>query len=328
MDAIEDKYWELMTKSLSGNLDADEEKELDAWLAAHPDNENHLQELKEIWSKTEDYKAGFSSNKQKAWENISSTLELHGKEKPLVPVRSLSNLYKVAAVIILVLTIWMFQKFTTSPNWTEIATTDKAQEIQLPDGSKIWLSPKSSLRYIDNMLSEKERKIELKGVAFFEVAHDPQKPFVIHAQQTETRVLGTSFNVDAQAGNALVKVSVVTGRVQFKEDNDENKKIILEPGMVGVFKKTDRSLEKGVITNTNFLFWKNRKLEFSNTTLNEVVLELNDKYGVTFIIQNSRFANQRITTSFENQSISDVIKELEVLLDVRIFNSGTNYIIQ
>jgi ferric-dicitrate binding protein FerR (iron transport regulator) len=87
MDAIEDKYWDLMTKSLSGNLDADEEKELDAWLAAHPDNENHLQELKEIWSKTEDYKAGFSPDKQKAWRNISSTLELHGKEKPLVPVR-------------------------------------------------------------------------------------------------------------------------------------------------------------------------------------------------------------------------------------------------
>ena len=328
MDAIEDKYWDLMTKSLSGNLDADEEQELEAWLASHPDNENHLRELREIWSQSGHYKKAFQPDKQQAWRNITSTLELQGAERKIAPVRRISILYKVAAIAILILSIWMFQRYSATPEWVEIATIEKAQEIQLPDGTKIWLNPNSNLRYIEKMQMEKERKVELSGIAFFEVAHDPQKPFLIQAQKTETRVLGTSFNVDAREENDIVKVSVITGKVQFNDAKDDNRKIILEAGAEGVFRKSDHSLQKDAVKNSNFLFWKTRKLDFSNTTLQEVVKELGDKYGVAFVIDDPRLSNKRITTTFENQSISEIIKELEVLLDATISNNGKTYTIQ
>jgi|GEM_PF-755953 len=327
MDAIEEKYWDLMTKSLSGNLSAEEQEELDEWLSSNPENANHFKELQDVWSKAEDYGQSFRPNTAKAWKNVAQKLEFELNETH-APVRQLSIFYKVAAAIILVIgSYWIIQQLNHKEDWIEIASNEAINEVLFPDGSKAWLSSHSNIRYQKTMNDAKSRIIELTGEAFFEVSHNPDKPFIIKALETETRVLGTSFNVDARKNAPHIKVSVVTGKVQFSSLKANDNKVILEPSTQGVYTYADQTLRKEVLSNKNFLFWKNKELQFENIRISDIIEELNQSYNVQIRIADASLADERITTSFENQTIDEILNELKILLDIDVKKDGNRYTI-
>jgi ferric-dicitrate binding protein FerR (iron transport regulator) len=330
MIQIEEKYLNLITKSFSKNLSKDEEQELNQWLAKAPTNQQLLQELKESWDTAGQYGLEFSPNKAKAWKNISERLSLDLDEsKEQAPVRRMFPWVRVAAAIVLVLMgSWLYWRATSQNNWIEVASENGIKEVMLPDSSKVWLSQNSSIRYQEDLKNTREREVILEGEAFFEVTHNPSKPFIVQAQETETRVLGTSFNVLARKDMPDIRVSVVTGKVQFRNSNAEQKKLILEPGTQGIYTKATTALLKRDTKNQNFLFWKNKQLVFENETVQDALYDLEKSYGVVFIIQDSSISSKRITTSFQQESIDQIIAELSVLLDVEIKKSDTTYFVQ
>src|SRR5690606_25962513 len=101
-------------------------------------------------------------------------------------------------------------------------------QVTLPDGTKVWLNAASSLKY-PVAFNDTERKVELTGEAYFEVAKDKNKPFKVLADKQEIKVLGTHFNVNAYTDEASIKTTLVEGRVQVGLRNTSTAHI-LRPG--------------------------------------------------------------------------------------------------
>lgn len=328
MNNIEEKYWTLISKSLSDNLTQEEERELNTWLSADPAHLKLLQELEESWNAADQFGSHFSPDKDKAWKVINSKIDLSSDSKSQAPVRNLYSWVKAAAAVFILLTGgWFLWTTVSQQKLVTIASTDAIKEILLPDSSKVWLSNQSSISYYQKMDQKDEREILLEGEAYFEIHHNPSKPFIVKALETETKVLGTSFNVLARTDSSLIEVSVVTGKVQFSNAETETNKLLLEPGTKGVFTRATNEFNKRKTESENFLYWKNKKLMFSNVTVKQALEEIEKTHGIKFIIQDQSVASKRITTSFENETLEQIINELKLLLDVEIKRTNNTYLV-
>jgi len=189
----------------------------------------------------------------------------------------------------------------------------------LPDGTKVWLNAKSSIKY-QLPFVQKERNIKLSGEAFFEVTKNQKSPFIIESQNSFVKVLGTKFNVKSYPEDDEIAVALQEGSVDFKTINSENKTIqsILKPSEYLVYKKTDKSLSVSNKNIERFTSWRQNRLTLDETPINEVAVLLERWYGIQVEIVDKELMNYKFTTTFENESLSQVLELLEISSPVRI----------
>jgi transmembrane sensor len=174
----------------------------------------------------------------------------------------------------------VYQKTSDRPANTLLNNTlynpkgSKVIDLMLADGSHVWLNSGSSLSYPVEFVGN-ERKVTIKGEAYFEVAHNEQKPFTVVKNGVEVTVLGTHFNVTAYDDDQVIKVSLLQGSVKV---TDGNHKALLRPGQqaqvsAGIKVKPD-------IDPDQVIAWKNGFFSFSNTSLQEVMQQMARWYDV------------------------------------------------
>lgn len=165
--------------------------------------------------------------------------------------------------------------------------------LTLADGSKIWLNSETVIRYPVNFTGEK-REVYLEGEAFFKVAKDPERPFVVHAAETQVEVLGTEFNVRNYSDELEVATTLVNGRVRLTTEK-ENRQVILEPGEQGSIDKATGKM--GVQTVDAYLFtaWKDARFVFRNTRMEDLLNTLSRWYDLTIFYQNNAVKDIRFT---------------------------------
>jgi len=321
----EDKYWLLMSRYLTNEITLEETDELLKWIDEDPKRVELLQQLQNDWGKSDVYsEADEAFDTHVAWQKVSSRID-QSIQKPKSKVRYL-YWAKIAALFLIVLNFgWFGFRYYNNHQVVEIVNQlAVAKEVVLPDGSQVWLNSGSKLSYQKGFVNFDERAINLDGEAFFEVKPNPEKPFIIETQGTETRVLGTSFNVKSFGGE--VAVSVFTGKVSFKALK-ASLELLLLPGEEGVFSK-NQSLRKVHYENQNFMFWKDQKLDFSNERLDEVLSVIASVYGVTFKVLNPELKQKQLTTSFHKLPFVEVKTILEVILDTEIEKAGDVYVVK
>lgn len=332
MEPSQAPYEALIAKHLSNTLSPAEKEDLERWLSEDPQNSQLLQELESVWAQTGNYGQDVNPDVKEGWSRLESKLGLD--KKHTVP-KGKTNVFRlfsatraVAAVLILAVLSWLVVQYTSGAKMIEVAAmANETKEVKLPDGSTIWLNGNSTLRYAEDIKTAKQREVELTGEAFFEVAKNKERPFIIEALETKTEVLGTSFNIQARKDGKAVWVSVVTGKVRFSK-GAKQEPLYLEPGTEGIYTRANDQLQKAQTESQNFLSWKTGQLQFNNTTLQEVLDDLGRHYGVQFELQNQQLADQRITTSFGNEPLEDVLSVLQTLLDVQIVKDGDTYRVQ
>ena len=321
----EEKYWNLMSRYLANDLSIKETEELLAWLDDDPARADLLKELRDTWDATNNYPEDFEVDTRAGWQRLRTAIDVQDR-----PAKSISNYgwigIAASLVIISFLGFWGVIQFGGNSAITVSTLAGQHKEVVLPDGSKVWLNENSELSYSPELNKEVTREVKLKGEAFFDVAKNPAKRFVIETGQTLTQVLGTSFNVrqDLEDG---IKVSVVTGKVSFKPRNNANQELILSPGEAGVITKEGYAV-KSNFENENFLFWKNRQLAFDNASLSEVLKTLETSYHVKFRLDDEDLLKHRITTSFNNAEFDQAAEILETLLDLDIQKFGSVYVVE
>jgi transmembrane sensor len=183
----------------------------------------------------------------------------------------------------------------------------------LSDGSTVWLNQNSSLQYPE-AFGEDQRTVILTGEAFFEVAKDATKPFIIKTEFTETKVLGTSFNLRAYPGETETAVSVATGQVSFVNLKGADP-VILNPGSEGVYDKNAGSLSS-MKQETNVLAWKTKQLSFDDTPFAKVEVDLERCYGIDIQVENEAIAKCRVNNAFEGRSLEDVLTVIGATIGV------------
>lgn len=332
----EERYLELIGKYLSNNITLPETEELLEWVNKDSKNADILKDLQEVWERSQLYDGNFEPDTVVAWQKIQGRLDkkfdVDGTEsenqhlKPgwftLTPmVRYLA----LAAVLLIFSVAGVMFYQSLHPDMIKVATSDGQKEVLLPDGSKIWLNANSKIEYAENIGHASVRAVVLDGEAFFEIKKDPARPFTVKTGDTETRVLGTSFNIK-KFGPGDVSLAVITGKVSFKGTKGNKSELILTPGERAEYSHKGY-LNKSHFNNTNFMYWKDKKLQFNNVSLTSVLHTLSQAYGVSFQTRDPQLLQRHITTSFENSELTQVLDILETLLDVNIDQDGKVYLI-
>lgn len=201
-------------------------------------------------------------------------------------------------------------------------TTPKGRQFQLvlPDGTKIWLNAASSLRY-PTRFTGAERKVEITGEAYFEVAQNAKMPFIVQiGGKTEIQVLGTHFNINAYDDEATANTTLLEGSVRVVHDNE---KAILRPGQQAqvtaqsVSAVRDRSGEEriNILNNVNVdkvVAWKNCVFDFQDASLEEVMRQLERWYDIEVVYEKNIPKLEFIGKMGRDLTLSNVLRGLEL----------------
>lgn len=231
-----------------------------------------------------------------------------------------------AAILILVvstslLTYWyvqLGQAELLSENVMNTLYTPAGQRAQLvlSDGTEVWLNAKSKLIYPARFTDE-IRKVSIEGEAFFKVAKDPLRPFIVSAHNVDMRVLGTQFNVCNYPSSGYVQTSLLEGSVRVFFRDKESEDVILKPNQqVTAFNGTMRV--EPIRLKEHFL-WRDGIYAFENEPLIEILKKLELYYDVKIIVKNESLFNDTYTGKFrQRDSLDDVFRILQQIRQFRV----------
>jgi transmembrane sensor len=224
-----------------------------------------------------------------------------------------------AAVLIVVAGLGWFisvQKTVPQSILAESFThTGERKIITLPDGSKITLNNSSRLKFPQSF-SRKMREVFLDGEAFFEVAHDKNRPFIVRAGKLNVQVLGTSFNIRHYDTDKTIDVVVATGRVGIHAKNIKNS-LMLTPGNRLTYNPLTGETEESTVNPVDYTAWQKGKLVFNNERLENICKQLQRWYGVRITIKTELLKNKRISLKQNNESLQTVLKVLAMTGDFK-----------
>lgn len=302
----------LLVSYLKGKTSVEETQAVENWLSEDAKNKSELEKIEQIWSSSTSLSDFESIDLAKNWSQVQSKLNKEGETRK-------SHFWKYAAAILLIATVSFLILQPGEVVMKQTLAYDGPKQVTLPDGSEVWLNKGASLDYPESFAS-RSREVTLKGEAFFEVAHNPEKPFIVTADGTTTEVLGTSFNIKEGEGEVLQLV-LETGKVRFTKDR---KRATLAPGdMINV--DAQGNITKTTNTDRNFISWKTKKLVFENTPMTEVVGDISKLYGVVLEITDKDFLNCPLTTTFQNETLEEVMETIEMLFNIEVKQSGQLY---
>jgi len=265
---------ELLIKYLAGETTADERILAETWIKAGAENGKHFEHLKFLWDESQKLARASSINEELAWNCFRQRIKKEYDEtvKPKPGFQWL----KVALVFLLVTAAALFGPYFfthhTDTRYTSVAvnnspativrsaTVDNTRTDTLQDGSVITLNKYSILNY-PQAFNGHVRNVELTGEAFFSVKHDPDKPFMVKANDVFITVLGTSFNVKTDIDKT--EVIVETGIVNVKKQSHS---ISLYPGERLTLRRTDTTFRKELNKDTLYRSYryKNRTYAFKS----------------------------------------------------------------
>jgi len=312
-----DKTYELIVKQLTEGLLENEQDQLEKELIKDTVLKKAHTELSYFWNKCFP-----KTRKHSIIEKTEKKLGFsYSKETE-------SNKWKwigIAASILLVASL-SFSFFIMSQNKSNTTLNEyacRAKEVKLvtlSDGTKVWLNSSSLLIASEPFVGEK-REVKLFGEAYFEVAHNPDKPFVVETTNLETQVLGTHFSVVAYPNDEVHEISLFEGKVQLNPTSN-NKTAILTPGDRAYF-----SVNKGrmKLTHTDLgkpAQWRDGILRFYDEDLFSISKKLERHFLTRIFITDSVIGNLKYSGEFQEESLERI---LELLSGAKTFNySVTN----
>ncbi|MFC2113055.1 FecR family protein [Bacteroidota bacterium] len=324
---------ELIIAYLGNECSPAERDMVEAWINDAQANKKHFNKLKFIWENSESDLSQVRVNTGSSWMRIEESISKAGYIGSKRPSMSARTFMRLAASVILLIGIGYFSARlvssgrTTSSELVTVETTSEISEVELPDGSRVWLNNNTMISYPEKFKSD-FREINLRGEAFFEVKKNKRKSFIVENDYARIEVLGTSFNVNSGNPGSKVVVSVVTGRVAFSNIYGRVNNIILEQGEQGSLSLPEGSLSKTENTNKNFLAWKTGILVFENNPLTEVCDILNKHYHQVIRADSLEMLNSKmLTATFNNKDLEDVVSIIAMTLDVSIRYEGEQIIL-
>jgi transmembrane sensor len=315
-------YSELIVRVLAGDATNDEEKALQLWINASSDNRKYFEDLHTLWRESEKLTPLVNSDLKDDWKKTRAKIR-RIQESEIVPNRPSHTRYvlmRIAATVLLFVGFCYLISRFYQPR-TDVVTLSSIKTVTLPDGSKVILNVNSTLSYPEEFATG-ARMVSLKGEAFFDIRRDVRRPFMIKTGNATTEVLGTSFSVKAQADSVVV--TVVTGRVLLYEKKENS--IVLTPGERGLSFKGTLSERKNA--DVNFLSWQTHTLDFSNATVATFAHDVTRQFKVPVVIRSEQLKTCTITAQFKNQSLKQILDELQLLFPVSITMRGDSVIVE
>lgn len=323
MKTVNDEYSILITRVLSGEADDTDHSHLETWLSLSAENHEIFEQYKAVWNiQCPDIRSA-NIDKPAAWDKINEQIIQQEKSSPKKQSfqRAIFATTSMAALILLFIGVFtLFKNNQSNVEFVHYTAADAFSNLQLPDGSMVSLKQTSTLNYAEDFKGD-ERNLLLSGEAYFEVAHDPEKPFIVQTNEAVIKVLGTSFNIRHNEVANSIEVAVVEGKVSLRYKQMPGNELILHAGDFGTLDLKTTLLNKYPIKDYNFMAWKTGVLEFDETELTEVLNVLENTYNLDVTSQ-KELAGLKLTARFSNESPEDIFKTIGILFNLQIEKEG------
>lgn len=360
--------WDLLAKKLTGEASSEELQQLETLLRRNPELHYPMQTLIDLWNSAEPSRQAAAEN---AFDrhldrmeklNTGFTVGDHSSATEYVPAlkfRSFRTIVIASLIAITLASTWLIlypghNRQPLSPNPAQTAAAPALNEVvtangsrthlTLPDGTKVWLNAGSRLAY-DKTYGAGRREISLAGEAFFDVASNPQQPFIIHTPRMDVRVLGTSFNLKSYIADKTTEATLVRGSIAVSIRNRPDETIILKPNQKLIVTNDQATLLRhqpgqshpapdstaqisirppsyeqntGAMIETS---WVNNRFIFKDEDFGTLSKDLERWYGVNIQLTDPAQADWRFTGNFEKETIRQALDALKM-------TAAFHYIIQ
>jgi transmembrane sensor len=267
---MDERYLNIFLKKQSGEASEKEIADLQQWLENNENNEKSVQKLNAILQNVQGAFQTYEPDTTEAWGKFKNAV-LNEPEEIKTSMISPGLLIKAAAAIVILFGLTFF--FLTndysgsSQEYSEVLTQDNFMTYYLPDNSFVRLNKNSKLT-IKFGNEYTERRVFLSGEAFFEIKKDAKRPFIVETENSEVRVLGTSFNVLTLPGSETTEVEVVEGLVEVRisDKNQSQNVILLSADEKIIYNNISGSFQKLTGENEKFEWWLDNAHKKTNIT--------------------------------------------------------------
>lgn len=313
----------LIARYLSGEALPEEAIELEEWKQQHPDNMKYWEKSQQAYFLLSGQQ-NISVDAAVMYRNVLARLDVQ-KEGKVLPIdfRRYFTPQRVAAVLLILITGGLLLSRLSKPgSSTDIALNGGENGISktLDDGTQVELDKNSSLTLLAGY-NGKQRRIKLSGRATFKVEHDAGKPFLVEAGGVFIQDIGTVFEVKAQPDEDTVEVWVTEGIIEMFTENDtlrltQNQRGFYIPALNKMY--DERLLQQAIEDNS-------RIFHFNNTTLGEVIQQLNAVYPTPIRLSNAALERCRITVDFTNEPQDVVVEIIAETLGLQVESAHGKY---
>jgi ferric-dicitrate binding protein FerR (iron transport regulator) len=319
--------WLLVDRHLSGECTADEQKAIDAWIAADPSHAQLIASMRRVWTEAAtplphvDEKAAWLAlqarrdvAKRPARAGLAMPPSLRKPAEPRFGWRARALAAGLVAAVALGAAGWW--KHTQELQVAEVVPpreyiTERGQraEVTLIDGTRVWLSADTKMQ-VPQSYGAMTRDVMVDGEAYFIVQHDAKRPFRVHAGGSVSEDLGTEFDVRAYPSDSGAIVIVSSGRVALHHAAASGVQVETTQLSRGQMGRLDRNGAVSVVDSVDVdgsLAWRKGRLAFEERPLRDVARELERWYDIDIALDDSVLASTPLTASFTNQSADQAL---------------------
>lgn len=302
---------ETIVKYIKGELEEEEKQRVIMWIASSGTNQKRYDLLK-----AKHTASGFNIPVLDTEQTYFRVKEAGRKKKSQ---KILLRVISVASILVLG---WFAFNVSDAPGSgidtpgieaekfvKEVTPKGVSRNVVLPDGTRVVLNVDSELKY-SKIFTDSIREVFLTGEAYFEVTRDTTRPFIVHAGGMNVKVLGTSFNVRSYLADSDTRTTLVDGVVEVS--GADISPVKLEPLQAALLDREDRQLEVKNVSKEEAISWKEGKLVFRETALEEVLEDLERKYDVQFDVRSEALYDYLYTGTFDNLAIEEVLQVLKI----------------
>lgn len=334
------KHWISIQRYVTGNARAEDRRILDEWMDQDSENRKLVQEIQEIWNLTPP--ENFEADAQHAWEEFRSR-NSNRMKKPVHRKISKAPLYvlRIAAVVLASVFAGVFMQYTLTNSGDseqvsefyimETIETQKGEKarVSFSDGTKVMLNSASSIQFPKEFQGS-NREVYLEGEAYFEVAHDPDHPFIVHVQDTEVEVLGTEFNVRGWKEDPAVEVAVRDGKVAVGSTDtqlEDHPQIILTKDLYTSVNRGAPPSPAQSINITSHLIWTHGGLFFDNVPFLQVIRDIERRFNVNIKGVDADLMEIPYTGTFQYAELDEVLSVVAASMGFEYQRDGSEIII-
>ena len=301
------------------------------FIDANPDKRQEIEEAIRFLKLFDDQPVGLAPDKlyrlqQQINERLDVPVSASTVHKIVNSRSKTARLYGYAAVIAMLLAFasWWIIGTQSSESLVKPVTVSKESNeakslqehvipkgerslITLEDGTQVWINADSKLEYSHDFLKGPTRDVYLQGEAYFDVTSDKSRPFIVHVQGVEIKVLGTAFNVKGYHGEHKIEATLVHGKISFSGASADNVTLAANQRAVFLTEKKRLLVENNVQTDT-YTSWRKGVLVFDDQPLYEILPILERTFNVTIHTDQATSLDCRFTASINNMSLDEVLE--------------------
>ncbi|MFY0254043.1 FecR family protein [Chitinophaga sp. 30R24] len=318
---------ELLVKYLLNITDPTERAAVAAWLVEKDEHQQYFEHFRIIWEESKKLAPQSTVDENDAWEHFKQRVGANENTTRILQLDSRPYSYqsflRIAAVLLVLLVAaggWFFYRLYAGRPMEIVSSGTQIKQGTLPDGSQIILNKQSAIEYV---YSKHERKVKLEGEAFFNVAQDAGKPFVIKVNEVTVKVLGTSFNIKSSCD--ITEVVVETGAVEVTKNNNSIRLQSHEKAIVTV---NQEAPSKESNTDELYNYYRTQTFTCNNTPLWKLVEILNEAYGVNIVIADNNKRNLPLNATFHNSSLDSTLKVIGLTYEITVEKKGAQIILK